>query len=48
MRNIDLPSILKLDQTDINRSTKLKKLGVVFDENLAHKYQVVAIKKKAI
>ena len=31
MRNIDLPSISKLDQTDINLSTKLRNLGVVFD-----------------
>ena len=36
--NIDLPSNLKLDQTDINLSTKLKNLGVVFDENLTLKY----------
>ena len=34
LRNIDLPSNLKLDQTDINLSTKLKNLGVVLDENL--------------
>ena len=27
---------------------KLKNLGVVFDENLALKYQVAAVKKKAI
>ena len=48
LRNIDFPSILKLDQTDINLSSKLKNLGVVFDENLTLKYQVAAVKKKAI
>ena len=34
MKNIDLPSNLKLILTDINLSTKLKNLGLVFDENL--------------
>ena len=34
MRNIDLPSNLKLNHTDINLSTKPKNLGVVFDEKL--------------
>ena len=48
MRNIDLPSNLKLDQTDINLLTKLRNLGVVLDENLTLKYQVAAPKKKAI
>ena len=48
MRKIDLPSNLKLDQTDINLSTKLKNLGVVFDENLTVKYQVVAVKKRLL
>ena len=48
LRNIDFPSILKLDQTDINLSKKLKNLGVIFDENLTLKYQVAAVKKKAI
>ena len=47
-RNIDLPSSLKLDQTDINLSTKLRNLGVVLDENLTLKYQVVPVKNKAI
>ena len=41
MRNIDLPSNLKLDQTDINLSTKLKNRYVVFYENLTLKYQVL-------
>ena len=45
MRNIDLPSSLKLYQTDINLSTKLRDLGGVFDENLTLKYQVAAVKK---
>ena len=48
LKNSDLPSNLKLDQTDINLSTKLKNLGVVFDENLILKHQVAAVKKKAI
>ena len=48
MRNTDFPSILKLDLSDINLSTKLKNLGVVFDEILTLKYQVAAVKKKAI
>ena len=48
MRNIDLPSNLKLHQTDINLLTKLRNLGVVFDENLTLKHQVGAVKKKAI
>ena len=47
LRNIDLPSNLKLDQTDINLSTKLRNLGAVFDESLTLKYQVDAVKKKA-
>ena len=47
LRNIDFPLILKLDQTDINISKKLKNLGVVFDENLTVEYQVAAVKKKA-
>ena len=42
MRNIDLPSNLKLDQTDINLSTKLRNLGAGFEENLTLKYQVTA------
>ena len=48
LRNINFPSILKLDKTDINLSKKLKNLGVIFDENLTLKYQVAAVKKKAI
>ena len=34
LRNIDFPSSLKLDQSDINLSTNLKNQGVVFDEIL--------------
>ena len=34
LRNIEFPSNLKLDQIDICLPTKLKNLGVVFDENL--------------
>ena len=48
LKNIDLPSSLKLDQIDINLSTKLKSLGVVFDGNLPLRYQIAAVKKKAI
>ena len=48
LRNIDLLSNLKLDQTDINMSTKLKKLGDGFDETLTLKYQVAPVKKKTI
>ena len=48
MRNTDLSLNLNLDQTDLNLSTKLRNLGVVFDEYLTLKYQVVAVKKKAI
>ena len=48
MRNIDLPSNLKLDKTDMNRSTKLRNLGVAPDKKLTLKYQVAAVKKKAI
>ena len=47
-RNIDLPSNSKLDQTDINLSTKQRNLGVVFVERLILKYRVAAVKKKAI
>ena len=39
-------SILKLHQTDINLSTKLRDLGAVFDEILTLKYQVSAVKKE--
>ena len=46
MRNIDLLSNLKLDQSDVKLSPKLKNLGVVFDESLTVKYQVVAWKIK--
>ena len=48
MRNIDLPSNLKLVQTNTNLSKKLRNLGVVFYEILTLKYQVAAVKKKAI
>ena len=48
MSNIKLPSNLKLDQTDLNLSTKLRNLGAVSDENLTLKYQVAAVRKKAI
>ena len=48
MRNTDLPSNLKLNQTDKNMSTKLENVGAVFDENLTVKYHVAAVKKKAI
>ena len=48
LRNINLPQNLKPYQTDINLSTKLKSLGVVFDENLTLKHQVTAVNKKAI
>ena len=48
MRNIDLPSTLKLDPTDINLSTKLRIIGVVSDENLTLKYQAAVVKNKAI
>ena len=47
-RNIDLPSNLKLDQTDINLSTKRRNPGVVLMINLTLMYQVAAVKKKAI
>ena len=48
LRNIDIASNSNLDQTDKILSTKLRKLGVVFYENLTLKYQVAAVKKKAI
>ena len=48
MKNIDLSSNLKLDQTDISLATKLKNLGVVFDDNLTLKYQVAAVKKRLL
>ena len=48
MRNIDLSLNLKLDLTDINLSTKLRNLGVAFEEILTLKYQVAAVKQKAI
>ena len=48
MRNIGLPSNLKLDQSDIKLSTKLRNLYVVFDENLILRYQVAVVKKKTI
>ena len=48
MSNIDLSSNLKLSQTDINLATKLRNLAVIFVENLTLKYQVAAVKKKAI
>ena len=47
MRNIYLPSNLKLDQIDNNLSTKLRIQGVV-DENLTFKNKVAAVKNKAI
>ena len=48
MRNIGLPTILKQYQADINLSPKLRNLDVVFYENLTLKYQVGAVKMKAI
>ena len=48
LRNIDFPSILKLNQSDFNLSTKLRNLGVVFDENLTLKHQVAPVETKAI
>ena len=48
MKNIDLPLNLKLNQTDTNLSTKLRNLGVVLDENLTLKDQVVAVKKNIL
>ena len=48
LRNIDLPSNLKLDQTNISLSTKLKNLGAVLDEILTLNYKVAAVKKKTI
>ena len=48
LKNINLPSNLKLDQTDINLSKKLRNLGVAFDENLNLKHQIAGVKMKAI
>ena len=48
LKNIDLPSNLKQDKTDINLSTKLKNLGDIFDGNLTLKYQAADLKQKAI
>ena len=48
LRNIDPPLNLKLDQTDLNPPTKLKNVGVVFDESLTLNYQVAAVKKKLL
>ena len=48
LRNLDFPSVLLLDRTDITLSSKLKNLGVIFDENLTLKHQIAATKKKAI
>ena len=47
-RNIDIPLNLKLNETDINLSTKLRNPGVVFYENVTLKYQVAVVKNKAI
>ena len=47
MRNIDLPSNLKPEQSDVNLSTELRNGGEVFDEILTLKCQVAAVKKKA-
>ena len=48
IRNIDLPSSLKLYQPDINLSTKLRNIWAVLNENLTLKYQSGAVEKKAI
>ena len=45
LRNIDLPSKFKLDQSDFNFSTKLRTLGNIINEYLTFKYQVAEIKK---
>ena len=45
MRTIDLHSNLKLDQTGINLSTRLRNLFVLFDENFSLKHQIAAVKK---
>ena len=46
IRNIDLPLNLKLKQSDINLSTKLRNLGVVFYENQTLKYKISAMKRR--
>ena len=48
MRNIDLPSNLKLEQADINLSMKLRNLGAVFDEYLTLNYEVAALKRRLL
>ena len=48
LNNLDFPTTLLLNQTDVNLSSKLKNLGVILDENLTLKGQVAAIKKKSI
>ena len=48
MRSIDLLSNLKLDTSVITLSTKLRNIGIVYDENLILKYQVAALKNKII
>ena len=48
MRNLDLPWILKLDQSDIFLYLKLRNPGVVFYESLTLKYQIAAVRKKEI
>ena len=42
--NIDVSSKLKLVQSDINLSTKLRILGVIFDVNLTQKYEIASVK----
>ena len=48
LKNLDFPTTLTLDQTDVNLSSKLKNLGVILDDGLTLKYQIAAIKKKSI
>ena len=48
IRNIDLPSNLMLDQSDISSSTNFKNVGLVFHENSALKCQNASVKKKVI
>ena len=38
IRNINFPTNLTLDQTDTKLLTKLRNLGIVFDENFTLKY----------
>ena len=47
IRNIDVPSNLKLEDSDTDLASKIRNVAVILDESLTLKHQIAAVRKES-